>query len=163
DQIEFVPVLDVVRAAPLDAHAGEALERALGRRQRAIVDVDGEPAGRPVRHRPIGVAPHAAADVQEGQSAPILRLQMRGPAANLLLVFGADLGIVVPFVAEPVGRAGGIGGARLVGLWNAAGDSHYLLATSRIDTPNGTCSIGARAVSMENTPSMMRLTSGELI
>ena len=71
--VEFVATADRVRAAVLDAHRGKGRQRAPRGGERALVHVDGERARRAVAHRPVGIAPHAAAHVEEREPAPILR------------------------------------------------------------------------------------------
>src|SRR5262245_50427296 len=109
DQIEFVLAADLVGASLFDAHLAKGCKRPPRSRQRSIVDIDGKSPRGAVGHGPVRVPSHAATDVEECQSAPVLRLQMCRPTAKLPLVFGAQLGIIVPFIPEPVRRTGRIG------------------------------------------------------
>ena len=68
-----------------------------------LVDINRAAFARPITHWPKAVAPHAAADVEKALPAPISRRQMDGPPAELLFVFGQDLGIGAPLIAETVG------------------------------------------------------------
>lgn len=55
-----------------------------------------------VGHVPVWIAPHAASDIEELEATPIVRTEMGGPMAKLVLVFGPKFGIVVPFIPEAV-------------------------------------------------------------
>lgn len=104
-EIEFAAMADFIGAAFHHLHGGKGRKRFSGGSQRTIVDVDSQPPGGAVRHGPVRVAAHAAADIQYPQTPPIVRGKMRGPTPELLFVFGTQFGVFMPFEAETFGRA----------------------------------------------------------
>src|SRR5262249_51519082 len=71
-----------------------------------IVHIDREPACGAVGHGPVGVATHPATNIEKCYSAPVLWLERRSPAAKLSLIFGSQLGVIVPLIAKAVRRTG---------------------------------------------------------
>src|SRR4029077_20159293 len=99
-------LVDVVSAFLLNRHCWKRGEIAPRHRQRGVVDIDRLAPGGAVGHRPVAVAPGAAADIEKEFAAPVFGAEMDRPAAELLLVFGAHFRVAVPLIAEPVGRSG---------------------------------------------------------
>src|SRR5919197_1113742 len=90
----------IIGARPYDLHRGKRGKVMPCASKRTLVDVDGVAATRPVGHRPIAVASHAAADVEKAPTLPICRGEVDRPAAKLLLVLRQDLGIGSPLVPK---------------------------------------------------------------
>src|SRR5262245_46909411 len=105
DEIEAVDKGQIIGARPHDLDRRKPSEVTTRAGERALVDIDRTAFARPIGHRPQAVAPHAAADVEKALPSPISRRQMDGPTAELLLVFGQNLGIGASLIAETVGRA----------------------------------------------------------
>src|SRR5262249_15720529 len=60
----------------------------------------------PVCYRHVGFGPHAASYTKDRRAPPVLWLEVSGPTAKLFFIFGAQLGVVVPFIAKAVRRTG---------------------------------------------------------
>src|SRR5216683_3122200 len=88
--------------------AGEVAPRA---GERALIDIDRAALARPVGHRPEAIAAHAAPDIDKAPAGPVPRREVDRPTTELLLVFGPDLGIGAPLIAETVGRTPQIAGS----------------------------------------------------
>ena len=101
--VETIGKGQIIGARRRDLHCRKRGKVAPCAGERALVDVDGATPARPVSHRPEAVAAHTAADIEKALADPILRRQVDRPTAELLLVFGQDLGIGTPLIAETVG------------------------------------------------------------
>jgi len=101
--VEAVGEREIIGARAHDLDGREACEIAPRARERPLVEIDSAAAARPVSHRPIAVAAHAAADIKKAFAAPIGWRYVDRPAAKLFFIFGQDFGIGVPLEAKTIG------------------------------------------------------------
>src|SRR5581483_11901409 len=104
--VETIALADLVGAALFDSDLRKSVQRAPRRLQRTVIDIDRESFGRAIGRRPIGISPHPATDIDEALAAPVAGLKHRRPAPELLLVFGTQLRVLVPFIAKTLRRSG---------------------------------------------------------
>src|SRR5262249_5649027 len=129
NQVELVSAADLVGASLLHLYARKAGKRSPSHCQGSIVHIDRKPPFSAICHRPVRVATHAAPDIEERHAPPVLGLEVSGPTAKLFFIFGAQLGVVVPFIAKAVRRTGSERHFGIVGFVNV--ELGHLQATTK--------------------------------